>query len=369
MIDVREIADRFNALAPSLAPELLPNGHKAGSKWMFSGIDDTGKSASAWVNLSGAAIGHWTDMGSSRAGEDKGDMLDLLALKRFGGDLKAAIHEAKRRLGIVDAFDPGYRPDPAEIARRAAEARARALQREAEEAAEREKKARGARALWLSGVPIAGTPAEAYLRARDLAPDADGEWPGSFRFHASVPCGPLGRGVKVPALLCSIVSPAGVQIGTHRIFIERERGLWSKRRDIPKAKMVLGNMWGGFIPIDKGASRKSMRDMPEGEPVYGSEGPEKALCVRMLKPGARNICAINLPNLGAIVLPAQAKRLVWVADRPGSDEERASLERAIAAQQARGVSLGLVFPPAPHKDIDEWYRAWLREQRGQRRRA
>lgn len=357
MIEVSEIADRLNERAASLAPDLLPNGRKAGGKWMFSGIDDTGQSESAWVNLTGSRIGHWQDFGGCRAGEEKGDMLDLLALKRFAGDSKAAIGEAKRILGIVDDFNPEYRPDRAEIERRAADARARAEAREAEEAAEREGKARGARSLWLAARPIAGTPAEAYLRARELAPNAAGEWPGSFRFHPEVWV--QAEKVKAPALLCSIVSPAGVQIGTHRIYLGRQGGVWGKRA-MPRPKMVLGNMWGGFIPINKGASGKSMREMPEGEPVYLTEGPEDAVVVRMMKPDARIGCAISLPNVGGIVLPAAGTRLVVVADRDQKEAAQDSLERAIALQQARGVHVQLVMPPPGTKDMNEWLQAHLR---------
>ena len=79
----QQIAEKINAMARDLAPDLLPNGHynQGRDKWMFSGIPDTGKSASAWVHLSGPNIGKWFDMGNAAPGEDKGDMLDLLRLK------------------------------------------------------------------------------------------------------------------------------------------------------------------------------------------------------------------------------------------------------------------------------------------------
>lgn len=71
-----------------------------------------------------------------------------------------------RALGLA----PGdfARPDPAEIAR--AEALARA---------EAEKRARQALALWREALPINGTPAETYLRGRGLSLDL----PASLRFH------------------------------------------------------------------------------------------------------------------------------------------------------------------------------------------
>lgn len=191
LISVPEIAEQLNGNAASLAPELLPNGHRSGNKWMASGIDDTGRSASLAVNLSGAAIGHWTDYGNAHADEQKGDMIDLIRLVLCGGDMGAAVAEAKRRLNIEDSFVPGARPDPAAVEKRAAEARARARRREADDLAEKELKAKRARALFLSGSAIEGTPAEAYLRARGLNPGpaasaTEGKWPGSLRFHGEV---------------------------------------------------------------------------------------------------------------------------------------------------------------------------------------
>ena len=88
MIAVADIAEQLNELAPSLAPELLPNGHRSGNKWMFSGIPDHGKSASAYVHLAVTKVGHWIDLGNAAPGEEKGDMLDgaLKTVRSFAQD-------------------------------------------------------------------------------------------------------------------------------------------------------------------------------------------------------------------------------------------------------------------------------------------
>ncbi len=358
MIEVREIAELINDQAESLARELLPNGYKAGNKWMASGIADTGRSASLYVHLSGPAIGHWRDMGNCPAGEDKGDMLDLIRLTR-GLDARGAIEEAKRRLGIHDEWSPGEarRPDPAEQARRAAAAQERHAAREAALAEERAAKARGAVHLYLKGAAVAGTPAEAYLTGRGLHCGISGKWPGALRFHSEVWFGP--ERVKLPAMLAPIYCAAGRQIGTHRTFLQRcpRRG-WTKI-DSASAKMVLGNMWGGFVPINKGAGGKAMAAMAEGEPVYITEGIEDALVVRMMRPEARIVAAISLANMGGIVLPAAARRLVLVCDRDDKVEAQDALARSIAQQQARGLQVELVLPPEPYKDMNDWLKGFL----------
>lgn len=370
MISVSEIAERLNDQAATLAPDLLPNGHRAGNKWMASGIADTGRSASLFVHLSGARIGHWCDMGNAAPGEERGDMIDLLRLV-CGLDAKGAVDEAKRRLGIQDEFTPGAaKPDAALLAARAEEARARAVLRQAQDDQEREVKIRRAKQLYLAGEAILGSPAAAYLQGRLIEPGP--AWPGVLRYHPEVWCSP--ERCKVPALLAAIYRADGQQIGTHRTFLQRDPKRGWVKIDSPNAKMVLGTMWGGFIPINKGSSGKSMAKMAQEEPVYVTEGIEDALVVRMMKPEARIVAAISLGNIGAIVLPPAAAKMVVVADRDPSARAQDQLERSIAQQQARGLIVQLVMPPESHdgepvKDVNDWHRAILRAQSRQGRAA
>lgn len=384
MLTVREIAEKINDQARDLAPELLPNGHysQGRDKWMFSGIADTGKSASAWVHLSGAKVGKWFDMGNAAPGEDKGDMLDLLRLKLSLADARAAIEEAKIRLGLQDDWKPGApaRLSPEELARRAAEAQARAQAREAERAGERAKGAKRARALYLGGVSIAGTPAEAYLTGRLLGPcSSEGApWPGVLRFRPDVWFqDDDGSKRREPAMLAAIYTAEGVQIGTHRTWLQPHpvKG-WTKLA-VAKPKKVMGSMWGGFIPIHKGASGKPMSAAPADEPFYVTEGIEDALVVRMMLPRARILSAISLANIGAIVLPSPPdggrRRLVIVADRDTNAKAQEQLERSIAQQSARGLDVHLVVPPETHagmpvKDMNDWLVA-LCAERSQRSRG
>lgn len=357
LVPVDEIADRLNACALELCRELLPNGRKAGNVWQFSGMADTGRSWSAFCYITGPRVGHWQDRGNAMAGEERGDMLDLIRIRMGLADSKAAIAEAKARLGIHDTFEGRPRQITAEErAAQAEAARRRAQQREEEARVEFERKARGARALYLSedAVPIAGTPAEHYLRGREIDAGAQGRWPNALRFHPAVWYRP--ERVKIPAMLAPIYRADGVHIGTHRTYLNLARGRWGKI-DAPDAKKVTGNMWGGFIPIAKGASGKSMAKMPEGEPVYMCEGIEDALCIRMMRPEARVVTTISVGNMGAVILPSAARSLVMVCDRDDKVAAQDQLERAIAAQQARGLDVRTVMPPPPHKDINDWWRA------------
>lgn len=368
---VQDIADKINARAFSEAPRLLPNGHFSDGKtrWVCSGIADTGKSSSMTVWLTGDRQGRWRDYGNAAAGEDRGDMLDLIRLKEGLARPADAVQRAKEILGLPDEFRPGQVQQiaPEERARRAEEARARAEERHNREAAARALKVKRARGLWLAGEPIAGTPAEAYLRGRGLRAVAEREgaaarWPGSLHFHAEV--WNHDAGVKLPCMVSAIFDAAGQQMGTHRIYLEQDAaGRWGKFRG-GEAKKVLGTFWGGFVPIAKGSSGKSMRDMPAGEAVYVTEGIEDALVVRMIKPEARVVAAVSLSNIGAIVLPPAARELVIVADRDSSSAAQEQLERVLAAQQARGLAVRLVMPPVGCKDMNDWLNALTAQRAG-----
>jgi hypothetical protein len=353
MISVATIAERYNALAPSEGPRLLPNGFKCGTKWMFSGVPDTGLSASAWLNLSGPNVGHWIDAGNCAAGEDKGDLLDLLALKHFHGDRRAGIQEAKRIVGIDDAPQSERQREVTaeDKARRLAAAEAALAERARKDELDRLGRVRSARALWLNGRPIAGTPAEAYLIARQIRSN-DRPWPATLRYHPDLSHVPSHG--RYPALLAGGFGAAGGQQFVHRIWLARRGGVWDRIDDTPK--MALGPVWGNFIPINKGASGKPMSAMPEDEPIYVTEGIEDALVVRMLRPQFRIIAAVNLGNIGALALPERARRLVIVADRDENPAAQDALERAIAQQQAQGREVHIVVPPPPHKDVNDWLR-------------
>lgn len=380
LLTVSEIAEKLNAQARTLAPELLPNGHysQRKDKWMFSGIPDHGKSASAWVHLGGAKIGKWFDMGNAAPGEDKGDMLDLLRLRLGLADQRAAIEEAKARLGIRDEWKPGKPAQlpPEERARRAREAQARLLAREAEQTQERAKRSKRAKALYLGAGAIAGTPAEAYLIGRQLGP---GPFPNVLRFRGDVWFqDDDGSKRPEPAMLAAVYLADGSQIGTHRTYLQRDPAKGWIKLQVPNPKKVMGSMWGGFIPIHKGASGKSMAQAPADEPFYITEGIEDALVVRMMLPRVRVVSAISLANIGAIGFPPPPnggqRRVVIVCDRDSNARAQEQLERSIAQQQARGNDVRLVMPPdeyagQPVKDMNDWLAAWLAEQQQKRKGA
>ena len=356
MLSVAEIEQRLRDKAESLARELLPNARQEGHYLKVGSVQGE-PGGSLVIQLAGHGQGLWRDY----AGTEHGDMLDLIQAVHGLADKGAAVAWAKTWLGIADDFRPGaVRHISAEDrAAAVAQARNRAAARQAKEALDRAAKIRRAKGLFLSAVPIAGTPAELYLLGRGLNQDPR-SWPGALRFHEEV--WNREHRVKLPAMVAAIYLADGSQVALHRTYLQQVRGRWCKL-DSPNAKMVLGPMRGGFVPLNKGSSGKPMRAMPPGEPVYVTEGIEDGLVVRLKLPGARVVCAIALGNVGAIVLPEPAKNLVIVADRDENAAAQAGLERAIAVHQARGIEVGLVLPPVGIKDLNDWLLKLAHERR------
>lgn len=346
-IDVREIEQLLRAQAETLAWELLPNARRDGHFLCVGSVSgEPGNSLK--FNLNGPNRGMWTDFSESDgAGYLGGDCLHLIRLVLFRGEMVPAIKWAKSWLGL-DHLDPGR----LEIARH--DARAAAETSAIEDRALKEVKRRRAVALWNGGKKsIAGTPAEAYLRGRGIDVERLGKWPGSLRFHAEVWNREIG--LKIPAMLSAMFTPEGAHVATHRTYLRwDERKGWTKL-DSPNAKMVLGACGGSFIPLRKGASGKSMAHMPDGEALYVTEGIEDGLTVAMARPALRLVAGYSLPNIGSIVFPKAMGPLVMLCDRDEAGSTAVdALERVIARQQARGVRVQFVMPPAGVKDFNEW---------------
>lgn len=363
VLDVHEICSMLNERARDYARVLLPNGRVSFCKrwWETNSLADNPRKDGGYslkVELTGPRRGMWRD----HATGEGGDLLELARLRDFGGDKGKAVAWAKSELGL-DGMDP----DRVERVRFQVQERERAADEEA--AREVEAKKRGARALWLSGVPIEGTAAARYLEGRGIRLEALGRWPGSLHFHEEV--WNADARVKLPCMLATMVTPAGVQVATHRTWLGRDPASrqWVKADGadigVPRgqAKKVLGKSGGAFVPIAKGGSGRSMGELAiapgEPEAVYVTEGIEDGLSVAMVRPSLRVIAAYSLGNIGAIEFPARIDPIVIVADRDDKPRAIEALERAIARQQRRGKRVQLVMPPVGFKDINLWLQSEL----------
>ncbi len=311
--DARELSRMLARQVPALTAELLPQGHREGAEWVHPSLTGTSR-RSLSVRLTGTKAGVWSDFASGEAG----DALSLVAAVRFAGDTRAAMDWARGWLGLT-LHQPGqsaHRPMPAQPAqnpepdRDQAERRAKAL------------------ALFLRAPEgLVDTPAAAYLAGRGIDLAELGRAPRSLRFHPTVWCEETGA--RLPAMLAAITDGAGVHVATHRTWLARRRdGGWMKAQ-LRNAKKSYGSYAGGFIPLQRGASKRPLRDAPEGETVGIAEGIETALSVAVACPELRILAGVSLSNMARIVLPETIGTVILCADN--DKPENIAAERGLVA--------------------------------------
>lgn len=358
LLTVAEVEQMLRDRIEPLARELLPNAQRDGHFLCVGSIHgEPGQSLK--VNLDGPNKGLWTDFASAEGtGYLGGGALTLIKTVLFGGDVAAAVQWAKSWLGL-DGLDPDR------IEQRRVEARQSAEKDAAAAREAKDLKRRRAVALWMGAKPIAGTPAEFYLRGRGIELHADGldRWPGSLRFCAEV--WNREERVKMPAMLAMMVTPGGSHVATHRTYLVHDSRRGWVKMDSPNAKMVLGACGGSFIPIRKGAGGRSLRDavaaVPGGEWMHMPEGIEDALTGAMARPALRIGAGYSLGNIGSIVWPEGLGGLCLWCDRDAAGSTATQLlEKVMARQQARGIKVRYVMPDPPFKDLNDWLRAGMR---------
>lgn len=353
-VSAREIAQMLNKEAPRLCRMLYPTGTEAGGFFCIGSIHgEAGNSLK--VRLTGNKMGTWADYACDENDpHGKGDMLKLVQhTVAEQPTVAGAIKWAKGWLGIESMSG-----DQLEQHRRRAEAAQRRAEQQRD--GERADKRRQAEGLWLGGAKIIGTPAFHYLTGRGIDFAAIGSIPGALRFRGDVYH--IEKRQKLPAMCTAFWDIHGQIAACHITWLERlGDGQWTKLTGVESAKKIRSpSYWHAHIPINKGAHKVPLKDIPPGTPVYVSEGIEDALTYAMAKPDARIVAAGTLGNIGAMILPPQSGDLIIIGqhDAPGSKAD-ASLEAQIARQQERARDDGsgrrvlCVWPDPAFKDFND----------------
>lgn len=220
----------------------------------------------------------------------------VLTCYKLGCDFRDILKAAGVAPG---AFTP---PDPTKIARR-----------EAQNQAEANKRARQAEGLWRESVPVAGTPAERYLRGpRAITCPL----PRTLRFHPAVWHGPTAR--SYPSMVALVEGSDGRSV--HRTYLRPDG---SGKADIEPNKMMLGSTAGGAVRLTDGPW-----------PLVVAEGIETALSLACgLVDGPMMLwAALSTSGLRGLGLPGQVGQLIVAADPDPAGREAADAlaERAYA---------------------------------------
>ena len=288
-----ELARRLAAHAEAVCRHYLSNGRRQGAWWSVGDVRNT-PGRSMYVRLSGpesgpGAAGRWTDAATGQ----HGDLLDLILLNQGLASLKEAMEEARAFLGA----SPSAAPQPAERTGHC------------------QLKTEAARRLWAMAAPIAGTPAEAYLRARGI-------WLTRFlalRYHARVyyradDHAPLRR---LPALLAAITDLEGRIAGVHRIWLDPKVPALAS---VPAPKRSLGPHLGQGVRFGRAS-----RDLVAGE------GVETLLSLKSACPELPMIAALSASHLAGLVLPPALGRL-WIARDRGTVGRHAARRLRVRAE-------------------------------------
>ena len=202
-------------------------------------------------------------------------------------------------------------PDAATIAQREREAKAKAARR-----------ADQAKRLWQEAQPIAGTLAEAYLRARGITCPL----PQTLRFHPQAWHGATAK--RYPAMVAAV---QGVGLpAVHRTWLRHDG---SGKADIEPAKAMLGGTAGGAVRLTGGPSR-----------LVVAEGIESGLSLAcgLLDGPATLWAGLSTSGLRGLRLPPQPLRLTIACDGDTAGREAAHA----LADRAHGLGwqVGIMDP-------------------------
>ncbi len=306
----RALAEALARRAETVCRHYLPRGRKEGRYWMVGNVaGERGRSMYVRLGAPGA-VGYWRDAATG----EHGDLLELLRLQRGDAGMRPAMDEARRFLGLPMA------PRPAAPACEGLGDRAEAAQR-----------------LWRLCRPVEGTPAEAYLRARGIAPGRE----PAFGFHPTLYYRDAdGAFSTFPALVARAVHPDGTFAGVQRTYLDPAR---PAKAPVPDARKAMGRIFGAAVRL--GAA--------DGATLAVAEGIETALSLVTARPSLRAAAALTAASLGAFTPPAGVERVLIARD--GDRAGRDAAKRLHARCLARGLAATVVAPA--HGDFNDDLRA------------
>ncbi len=350
-VDIKDLVAMLTHQLDALLQQLCPGGHiESGDYVVLNPIREDRHPGSFRICVAGAKRGIWSEFATG----DKGDALDLVAyLGQI--DKKDAVAWAKRWLGLEDAT-----PQQLQIRKREAAAAQRQAQARAQE--QRERRRRQAQRLYLSAQPIAGTPAERYLRDErgiDLARLP--RMPRSLVYHPELYS--VETQTAWPGMVAAVVGPQGQFLAVHRTFLQVHRNGRVTKAPLRDAKRTLGLYQGGCVRLWKGAANKSLFQVPEGSAVTISEGIEDGLTCAVADPSRMVLCAVSLGAMAELVLPDQVSAVHIAQQNDGANKKAAAdLTRAIDHFFKAGKRVFVFAPPKGVKDVNDLLRQSGREE-------
>lgn len=386
--DIKDISARLAERALSLAAEMFPGGHREGHDYVCLSRRQGGPGDSLKIVIAGPERGHYKHFGEGHGG----DLIDLLAHYRCGGDLKEARREARRWLGMA----PG---EGSANVRRAVDVPPPATDASLDEKRARAK--RVAKAIYLSALePLEGTPVDWYLRGRGIALGELPAPPRALRYHPALDYPwdyaaqrPAPAGMeRLPAMVAHVCGLEGEQIAVHRTYLEIVKpgtavklgqhtpsltvGGTDKKID---AKLTKASPQGGLIRLSNGQmiekdtgwikpgpplaqveerARSGKWDSEAFDKIYIAEGIENALTFACARPECRVASSVSLANMAHVRLPEFIKTVVLLRDNDGDNAaSRKAFDRAVWWFRGQAKTVKVISVPEGKDLNDYWQQA------------
>ena len=316
--DLDAIVARLRATAEAWVPRHFPNGRHVGDEWRLANIggDAPRKNGSCVIALKGERAGDWHDFDGGQGGGPLSTLEE--SEKLTGRDLFAYAAElAGWSPGAPTRREPGVAAKPE-----------RDPSREIAFILER-------------AAPLAGTPAEAYLRGRGLAFAGDTT---DLLAHHDLTHWETKSGY--PAMIGVVRDVAGEVVALHRTYLQVDAdapGTVTKAA-VSKPRMMLGKVAGGAVrlaPINPGAA------------LGLCEGIETGLAAMTSCPGLAVWATLSATNLEQVKLPPEAHRIVILADHDASGAGIRAAETAARRLRGEGRQVAIALPPGEGEDFND----------------
>jgi len=194
------------------------------------------------------------------------------------------------------------------------------------------------RRFWSEALPIEGTVADRYLRARAITGEIPG--PDVLRFHPRMTS--LDDRERRPALLTSLVDADGVLQGLQVTLLSAHG---AAKAAVPTPRRTIGRLMGNYVRIDA-----------PSDTLVVAEGLETALSARRAL-GAGAWALLSAENLAAFEPPRVIDRLIIAADK---DEAGLHAAARLKARVGDELACSIALAPDGYDDWNDWARAAAR---------
>ncbi len=316
--DLDAIVKELRTTAQTWVPRLFPNGRRVGDEWRLANIKGAPprRQGSCVIALKGEHAGDWHDFDG---GEGGGPLSAIEAATGFKG------RELFTQAAELTGWSPGapMRQAPPPTAAKQEHDTPRKIAFILKHAS------------WLTG-----TPAETYLANRGLVVPEGAD----LLAHADLTHWETKSGF--PALIGVVRNCAGEIIALHRTYLQCDPAEPDKvaKAPVSKPRMVLGKYGGGAVrlaPID------------DNGVLALCEGIETGLAVMQACRGLVVWAALSTSGLEQVRLPAQARRIIILADHDASGAGLRAAETTARRLRAEGREVAIALPPRPGDDFND----------------